>query len=301
MPGNRACGESARHALSIFVPFLFLPLLLSSSGYCSAQTTAGQNHIAPNELVRRVVTNELKSEQHDHSHWSFRLNTQKPNGQTEVDEVVETKDGDLKRPLLINGRELNSEQREKADKRIQQLVQNPAPIRKARQEESQDTTRSQRLLEMLPDAFNFSYGQRQGDLVELKFSPNPKFHPTTHEAEVFHAMEGSLWVNGKQERVEEISGRLMREVKFGGGLLGHLNQGGTFDVKQAPVAPGYWELTLLKVQMKGKAFLFKTISVQQEYTRSEFKQVPDDLTVAKAAEMLEKQTIAARNQAKRTR
>jgi hypothetical protein len=33
-------------------------------------------------------------------------------------------------------------------------------------------------------------------------------------------MNGSLWLDNKQERVEEISGRLVREVKFGGGVLG---------------------------------------------------------------------------------
>lgn len=61
------------------------------------------------------------------------------------------------------------------------------------------------------------------------------------------------------------------------------------EVKQAEVAPGYWELTLLNVQMKGKALFFKTISVQQKYSRSSFKRVPDDLTIAQAAEILRTQ------------
>ena len=276
---------------------LFPAMVLSSY----AQSTSGQIPIPTDQLVHRVVDNELKAEQQDHSHWSFRLKTQKPNGQREVDEVVETKDGDLKRPLLINGRKLNSEERQKADKRIQQFVQDPTPLRKARQDEDEDTARSQQLLKMLPAAFKFSYGRRRGDLVELKFSPNPSFHPRTHEAEVFHAMQGSLWVDSKQERVEEISGRLIKDVKFGGGVLGRLDQGGTFDVKQAAVAPGYWELTLLKVQMKGKALFFKTIGVQQNYTRTNFKQVSEDLTVAKAAEILQKQTTIAQNQPKTVR
>jgi hypothetical protein len=75
---------------------------------------------------------------------------------------VETKDRDLKRPLLINGRELTDEQQQKSEKRIQQLVQNRGPHRKAREKEDKDTARSQRLLKMLPNAFYFSYGQRQG-------------------------------------------------------------------------------------------------------------------------------------------
>jgi len=89
--------------------------------------------------------------------------------------------------------------------------------------------------------------------VQLNFSPNPDFKPSTHEAKVFHAMQGSLWVDPKQNRLEEISGHLNREVTFGGGVLGHLDQGGTFEVKQAAVVPGYWELSLLNVRMTGKA------------------------------------------------
>src|SRR5438552_2695501 len=168
-----------------------------------------------------------------------RLETQKPNGQTEADEVVETQNRDLKRPLLINARALTAEQQQKSDKRIRQFVRNPATLRKSLNEKNQDAARSQRLLKMLPDAFHFNYGERRGDIIQLNFAPNPSFHPPTHEAEVFHAMEGSVWVNGKEARVEEITGHLIHEVKFGRGLLGHLNKGGTFDVKQAEVARGY--------------------------------------------------------------
>ena len=104
-------------------------------------------------------------------------------------------------------------------------------------------------------------------------------------------MEGNLWVDSKQARLIEISGHLIREVKFGGGLLGHLNAGGQFEVKQTEVATGYWELTLLNVDMKGKALFFKTISVQQKVRRSDFHQISEDLTVAEAANLLRKQAV----------
>lgn len=282
MRGNRALCNDARHATTFSVPVLMMLL----GGVSAAQSTANANPKNSADLVRRVIANELKAEKQDHSHWSLRLKTRKPNNQTEVDEVIETSDGDLKRPILINGRRLTPEQKQKANERIQELVRNPDELRKMRSQEDEDTSRSQQLLMMLPDAFNFSYGRRRGELVELKFSPNPKFHPSTHEAEVFHAMKGSLWLDSKQDRLEEISGRLIREVKFGGGLLGHLNQGGIFDVKQANVGHGYWELTRLRVQMKGKALFFKTIGVQQDDTRSDFKLLPENVTAAQGMEML---------------
>jgi len=39
---------------------------------------------------------------------------QKPNGQRELDEVVETRDGDLKLPIRINGRELAPKQKQES-------------------------------------------------------------------------------------------------------------------------------------------------------------------------------------------
>ena len=241
----------------------------------------------------------MRAEDQDHSHWMFRLETEKKNAQKEVDEVVETKNGDLMLPILINGHELTAKQQQESDKRLEQLLHSPEALRKLLKDKNQDAARSQRLLRMLPDALIFNYGERRGDLVQLTFKPNPDFHPGSREAEVFHAMDGSLWVDSKQERVAEITGRLVKAVKFGGGLLGHLDKGGAFEVKQEPVAPGYWELTVLEVQMKGKALFFKTIGVQQKSFRSEFKQLPDDLTPVQAAEMLRKEVASQRRPPRR--
>ncbi len=242
-----------------------------------------------NELVRRVVSNELKSESQDHSHWMFRLDTKKKNSSEEVDEVVETKQGDLTYPISINGRGLSPQEQQRAQRKLQELAKNPGELQKSLKDKDDDEAHSQRMLKLLPQAFVFQYGERRGDLVELKFTPNPHFKPPNREATVFHAMEGSLWVDSKQARVAQITGRLMQEVKFGGGLFGHLDKGGQFDVKQEEVSPGFWELTALNVQMNGKALFFKTISVRQKYTRSNFKRVPDNLEVARGLAMLHEQ------------
>lgn len=68
------------------------------------------------------------------------------------------------------------------------------------------------------------------------------------------------------------------------------DKGGAFRVKQAEVAPGHWDITLLHVNMHGRALFFKTISVQQDEMRSNFCRVPDNLTLPQAAEKLEKQS-----------
>lgn len=269
-------------------------LILSLCGVSAAP--AADND--PNQLVRRIIQNELQAEDHDQSHWFFRLQTYKPGGVKETETVVETKDGDLKRPLLINGQAVPTPQ---ADKHVEQVAHDANALQKSLKDKNEDAAHSQQLLKMLPDAFTFKFGMRRGYLVQLKFSPNPKFNPPNREAEVFHAMQGYVWLDTKQSRLAEISGHLIHEVKFGGGILGHLDPGGTFDVKQARVAPGYWELTVLNVHMNGKALFFKTIAVQQQYSRSQFRQVPDDLTVEQGVKMLEQQPAAAASQSRKKR
>jgi hypothetical protein len=85
----------------------------------------------------------------------------------------------------------------------------------------------------------------------------------------------------------------MSEVKFGGGLLGHLEKGGRFAVKRAEISPSHWELTEITVNMQGKALLLKTISVQQKEVHADFQPVSDDLSLSGAAELLIRLTLVA--------
>jgi hypothetical protein len=252
----------------------------------SSQTPGGRP--PANELARQIIDNELQAEKNDHSHWMLRLETRK-SGKNEVREVVETKDGDLDWLISVNGKPLPEDQRSERQRGLQRLINNPAELKRSQREKDEDQVRSLRLLKTLPDALVFEYGEQRGELIELKFKPNPTFRPPSHEAAVVHAMEGVLWVSEKQKRLAEISGRLTRPVKFGGGLLGHLDAGGHFYVKQEEVQPGYWELTVLDVDMKGKALFFKTIGVQEEMKRSMFRRVRDDLTAAQGASLLDQQ------------
>ena len=237
----------------------------------------------PNEWVRQAIEHELQAEQQDTSHWKFRLRNQKSTGNFEVDEVVETAQGDLKRPLIINGRTLSAKE---SDQRMEKMLHDGDALAKSIKDKNDDTAKSQQLLKMLPDAFLFKYGKKNGELLELSFSPNPKFKPPTREAEVFHAMVGNIWFDTKETRLQQINGHLSHEVKFGEGILGHLDPGGVFHVKQTKVAPGFWELTVLNVNMKGKALFFKTIDVQQKMSRSGFRKVADQLSVQQGAAML---------------
>jgi hypothetical protein len=211
----------------------------------------------------------------------------------EVREIIETQYGDLSRLLYVNGRPLSEEEQQKEDERIEMLTSNLSEHRKQQQARNEDGDEARRLLKVLPDALLFSYQQRRGNLVKLSFKPTPDFKPPSGEAHVFHEMEGEAWFDTAQNRLVQITGHLTHEVRFAGGLLGHLDRGGRFEVRQAEVAPGHWEVTTLNVDMKGRVLFFKTIGVRQKECRTDFRGVPDNLTLTQAAHILRRQALAA--------
>jgi hypothetical protein len=178
---------------------------------------------------------------------------------------------------------------------MQTLVSHPDEQRKLQQASKKKTEQGARLFNILPDVFVFVYAGRQGDLVTLTFKPNPTFQPPSLEARVFHSMQGEMTVDTKQERLAALDGHLTEDVNFGGGLLGHLEKGGKFAVRQTEVTPGHWEMTALGVDMQGKALLFKTICVQETENHRDFHRVADELTLAEAADILNGQTVEADN------
>jgi hypothetical protein len=257
--------------------------VLAFSGGSFPQNTKVSAH----DLLRRVVNGELKAQADDHSHWMYQTKAAK-SGNEEVRWVVETPAGDLDRVLSINGKRVTAEQEKQEDRRIEHLLHKTEEQKKRQRAQAEDSRQTEHLFKMLPDAVLARYGEQKGDLVEIVFRPNPDFRPSSREDVVFHAMEGRILVDDKEERLVEIDGHLSRDVKFVGGLLGHLDKGGEFRVRQSEVADGHWEVTLLHVNMNGKALFFKTIAVQQNEIRTNFRRVPDNMTLAQAAEELQR-------------
>jgi len=272
---------------AVFILAIILP------GVPASPQSVPSSQALANDLARRVITNELKF-QEDHTNWMYRLEKQQY-GKKQVEEVIETKEGSLGRLLSINDRPLTAKQQAEEDQRVQELMTSRSAKRKLQRVLEAETLRGRRLFKMLPDAFVFSYTSGDEDLVRLSFRPNPTFHPPSLEARVFHGMEGEMWVDCKQERLAAFNGHLTEDVKFGLGLLGHLDKGGHFEVTQAEVVPGHWDMTAMSLEMTGKALLFKSIGVQRRENRRDFHQVSDDLTLTQAAEILNRHIVVADN------
>lgn len=237
------------------------------------------------QLVCEMVNYEIDAHKRDQSLWRYR-EIEDHDGKRETRDVIETREGTLDRLVAINGRPLTAAEQRKEDERLQKLATHPADLEKQKKQTAEDAERERRLLQMLPNAFLYQVAGTEGDLIHLKFVPNPSFRTSTHEAAVFHHLAGDLWIDSRSKRLARIDGTLIGDVKFGGGVLGHLNKGGTFAVRQQPVENGAWEMASLNVQMNGKALFFHSITVHEKQECSNFRPVAGNTTPEEAAALL---------------
>jgi hypothetical protein len=280
----------------LFVVCLLLPPAIAAAG--QKPEAAAELPANPQVLVREVVQNGLRYSRNDQTHWSFRERVSK-DGRIETHEICQTNAGTIDRLIAINGQPLSAEQQKHEDARIQASLANGAEFRKERQKQREDSAKQGRMFETFPDAFRYTYEGAEGSLVKLAFAPNPQFVPNTRQEEVFHHLEGTMWIDPNQKQLARIDGRLMSEVKFAGGLLGHLDKGGVFSVRFKD-ADDHWVIAALDVEMNGKALLFKTIAVQEQREFDDYRPVPDNLSLQQAAELLEKQSNSSPQSAANT-
>jgi len=236
-------------------------------------------------IVQQAVRTELAADASDHTHWLYYEVDRKPGANVEQ-WVAEANQGELKRLLKKNGAPLS-----KAAQRngMNLFIQSADAQTKQRKAGEHDDEQAAQMLRMLTDAFVWTEVGEQGNDIVLHFTPNPQFQPPTWQARVFAAMEGEIKVEKTQHRIVSLRGRMIHDVKFWGGLLGSLHAGGSFDVERRETGNGVWQITETHVHIQGHALIFKSISEDEDDVKSRFKQLPGDMSLENAENLLMKQ------------
>ncbi len=284
------------------VAFLFAMGVSMLPGRLVAAAQNNAPQLAPVELVRQAINNEVASNSSSGRHFMFK-DTKKTAHLNQVKLVVETRDATAGMLIANDGRPLSPQERKQEEARLSNYVQNPQELNKKRKQEKEDADHTMRILKALPDAFLYEpdgteagtavVGHPGDGLVRLKFRPNPNYDPPTRTEQVLTGMQGYLLIDATEKRLAEINATLFREVGFGWGILGHLDRGGRFLVEQADVGGRNWEITHMELSFTGKILLLKKLSIQSTDTFSDFHPVPSDLTFAQGVELLKKQASQA--------
>lgn len=92
------------------------------------------------------------------------------------------------------------------------------------------------------------------DILEL--NPNPSFHPHTIFQDAMTHITAKIWVDHEKNQLARAEAHVMRDMAFGGGILGKLYRGGVFSFEQTEFAPGVWLPIRYQYDFMGRKFLF---------------------------------------------
>jgi hypothetical protein len=243
----------------------------------------------PKQIVQEAVNTELQAGKADNTKWAFYEADRKPS-HTVKQWVAQTPKGSLERVLEDNGRATNEQEQRR---KMESFIHDGSAQEKQRKAGQQDDRESVKMMTMLPHAFLWNITSSQGDNITLHFKPNPSYRAPDMESRVFAVTEGEMVVNKAEHRIVSIKGRMMRAVKFVGGIFGGLDPGGTFDVERRQVGHGEWQITETHVHIHGHLLFFKTISEQEDDEKTKFKQLPENISFQDAEKELMNQSLNA--------
>ena len=249
-------------------------------------------NMSADELVRETVANELSAASAP-GHYMFRLRKESAEGSRTM-EMIETKKYLIGRLIRINGKPLTAKQRKKEDERLEKLLSNHSQLLEEQKKQREDELYAREIVSALPQAFFYEYAATEkigkGDeCIRLKFHPNPDFVPASRKLQVLTGMEGTMIIDAAAKRLVEVKAYLFRDVNLGWGILAHLYKGGHFLMQQRSVGAGRWDLATLSLHFTGRILVFKRLNMNSVRTTSNFRRMPDNLTLVEGLSILKRQ------------
>jgi hypothetical protein len=250
----------------------------------------------PAQLVRDAVANEVQATTHPSDSYMYRLSKESKSG-LQVKDMIETPTGIVARLISLNGRPLTDAERAADDQRLNTLISSPSEQQRKRDDQKKEQDRFLAIIKAMPDALLYTYdGTEQingRETIRLRFKPNPAFHTTTRETIIFRAAEGLVYIDAKEKRLLKFDGTQTSDINVGWGLIGHINKGSKLLLEQRRFGDGAWRLTHMDLAGNGQVLLFKSINFMAKQSATDFRRVPDNLTIAQAIDLLKKQEVAS--------
>jgi hypothetical protein len=235
-------------------------------------------------LIERAAENEVTAlENPVPFQYTERLNW---SWGSETRSVIETGEGRADRIVLFRDEPLALDQQQKQSHRLEKLLRDRDAVKDELHDQQSETERRIKMLKALPRALIFELDGHENGLLRFTFRPNPDFSPKDRETQMYRGMEGTLWLEPRQERIVRIEGRLVKDVSFGWGILGRLNKGGIYEIAQTQISPGVWRITTLNVDVKGRLLLVNSFRMFREESNSHFRRTSVSMTYRDAVQAL---------------
>jgi hypothetical protein len=237
-------------------------------------------------LIEKVAANEVAARQgRPHYFYVSEERSARTGGHLWKENVVETTDGPLRRLIVIDNKPLTADEAAAEQRRIDNLVSHPDEFRRQNQAHKDDEDRAAQLLKMLSNAFVLTPDGEANGCLRFTFQPKPDFRPSSYQERVAHEMEGTVSLKSPEDRLCTLDAKIVHPVEFGYGMLGHIDQGGHFSLARKQVDATHWKSDHISVHINGRILMLKSLAQDQEAVRTEIRTVPQNLTLAEAAQI----------------
>ena len=262
-----------------------------------AQGAPGQAAVAtPDVPPRTWVESAAANEQHiiqDDGKLPLRYRTRKVDNKGDTTrEVIETRDGTVARLVERNGQKLTAEEDAAERERLKEILDSPGDFIKHHKRDDSMRHDSIQLVSQMPQAMIYTYvpGQPQmpgatGRQVVIDFEPDPNYKAQETLDDLLTGIKGRMWIDAQSRRVVRIEGIVQKDVSFGWGILGKINQGGTIVLEQTNAAGDRWVYSRLDTHLTMRVVI-KTVVMNDKMTASDFRPLPGPVSVQEAVHTL---------------
>lgn len=258
--------------------------LLAAAGAVQAQ-----NSDAARQIVNTMLAHENDPAEHHNKYmYLSEERSERTGGHLWKERVVETAMGKVRLLLEEDGKPLSPERMAGERSKLMEIVAHPEAFRKREQATTNDEEHAEQMLALLHKAFLFDEPRSVGRDVRIAYRPDPAYQPKTMEEKVLHAMSGAVLVDERTRQLHRIEGKVPADVSLGYGILGTVHAGSSFNTEHEMEPGGEWKNALVNTAIEGKAMLFKEIGRNEHVVHSEFKRLPDSISVADAVALLER-------------
>jgi hypothetical protein len=242
-----------------------------------------------NDLITAMLVNENFEASH-RSHYMYlsKEKSDRTNGHLWTEKVVETTFGKLRMLIAEDGKPLAKDRAAAEKARLGEIAAHPDKFQRQELGRKSDEDHAKEMLNLLPKAFLFENERLEGEFVRIDFIPNPSYQPQSMEEKILHEVVGSMLLDRKDARLHLLEGHLPQDVNIGFGLLATIHAGSNFSTTRSLVPGNEWKTATIDTDINGKALFFKSISRNEHAEHSDFEQVPMDVTLTQAFELLEK-------------
>jgi hypothetical protein len=237
-------------------------------------------------LIGKVAANEVTARQsRPNFFFVSEERSDRTGGHLWKENIVETTDGPLRRLLAIDNRPLTAGETDAEQRRIDRLVSRPDDFRRQNQVHKDDEARATQLLQLLSSAFVLAPDGEVNGCLRFTFQARPDFHPSSYQERVAHEMAGTVSLKKPEDRLCSLDAKILHPVEFGFGMLGHIDQGGHFSLERKQIDATNWKSDRISVHVSGRILILKSLTQSQDVVRTEIRIVPQNLTLAQAAQM----------------